>query len=181
MIFTLSDNRRLPNDTFYHANTFNPFYRRNPGHCAGGSRRPSAVKTQRNFRNHTLMDSRTFGLQLSAALCCHHYHHRQPDCILSAPFFKAHLWPHGDRSQPEQVPDFPCKCHHLRHCDLYGSGKNRNPFHLHYRALRLRHSGNRPFFAGKSGKLRRRHPDSCHAALWHSWLYCIRRRGRKGS
>ena len=41
--------------------------------------------------NHTLMDSRTFGLQLSAALCCHHYHHRQPDCILSAPFFKAHL------------------------------------------------------------------------------------------
>ena len=73
MIFTLSDNRRLPNDTFYHANTLNPFYRRNPGHCAGGSRRPSAVKTQRNFRNHTLMDSRTFGLQLSAALCCHHY------------------------------------------------------------------------------------------------------------
>ena len=52
--------------------------------------------------------------------------------------------------------------------DLYGSGKNRNSFHLHYRALRLRHSGNRPFSAGKSGKLRRRHPDSCHAALWHS-------------
>lgn len=46
--------------------------------------------------------------------------------------------------------------------------ENRNSFHLHYRALRLRHSGNRPFSAGKSGKLRRRHPDSCHAALWHS-------------
>ena len=44
--------------------------------------------------------------------------------------------------------------------------KIRNSIDLHHRIAGLRHSGNRPFSAGKSGKLCRRYPDSGHAALW---------------